>query len=126
MSILAGTTASFSQEAMTGQYNVTFVNSTNSTVHSVKTTPTMLGFYNIDNTANAATTYVQFFNLPATGVTLGTTPPYFVLSVPASVPTAASVDDGINFNDACSFACTTTYNGATAPSGALNITLGVH
>ena len=62
----------------------------------------------------AATAYVQVFNKAAASVTLGTTTPYAVLTVPAS--SGIGVDSGWHVNSGAtgvSIACTTTRGGLT-------------
>jgi len=92
---------------------------TSNAVQSIFTTQGMFGGYYLDNTANAATTYYQFFYKASTAVSLGTTVADFVIPVPAglgaNLPVAISCP-------ALSFAVTTTYNGSTAPGSPIDCT----
>ena len=95
----------------------------NNTVQVIKATFGQLYSYYLDNSANAATTYFQFFNLAAGSVTLGTTPSLFCIPVPAGSAANLSMSMGWTFTVGMSFAATTTYNGSTAPASAVDCTL---
>lgn len=73
----------------------------------------------IDNTANAAASYLKFWNTGS--VTVGTTVPDWVCMVPASVSRTFVVPQGIAFGTALSYAATTAGGtaGSTGTSSAL-------
>lgn len=69
----------------------------------------------VDNSANAAATYLQMFNNAAP--TVGTTPPDCQFFVPATSKKTFTFDfTGLAFGTALSMACTTTAGGSTAPN----------
>jgi len=76
-----------------------------------------------DNIANAAATYIQFFNKKAADVSLGVTAPDFVLTLPIGKVIHFSKDKRpLNFDKGFSFAATTTKGGSTAPANAIDAT----
>lgn len=76
--------------------------------------------YNLDSSV----TYLQFFNVLAAGVTVGTTVPDFVLVVPANGwLDLAGFLPPISFATALTVAATTTYSGLTAQSNGLVVNL---
>lgn len=79
------------------------------------------GYY-LDNTANTATSYYQFFNLPTADVTLGTTTPVMSIPVPAGLGANLDLWQGAIFT-ALSFAVTTTAAGSTFPASPVDCTL---
>lgn len=92
-------------------------------VQSVKSSAGTVYGYFLDNTANAATTYFQFFNVASGSVTLGTTTSLFVVPIPAGLAANLTIPGGWTFSTAVSFAATTTYNGSTAPASAVDCTI---
>ncbi len=89
--------------------------------NTVQTAKYVVRGYFLDNTANAATSYYQFFNVAQASVSLGTTPATFVIAVPGSGAANLEIaSPGIQIQ---SFAVTTTYNGSTAPGAAVDATL---
>lgn len=93
---------------------------TNNSVQAVSSSPGMLGGYFLDNTANAATTYYQFFFKPSTSVSLGSTVADIVIPIPAGL--GANLELAI-LCPALSFAVTTTFNGSTAAASATDSTI---
>ncbi len=89
-------------------------------VQAIKASAGVLRGYFLDNTANAATTYFQFFNVASGSVSLGSTAALFVIPVPAGLAANLAMAGGWTFSTAMSFAATTTYNGSTAPSSAVD------
>ena len=67
--------------------------------------------YEIDNTSNAPTTYLQLFNLPASQVTLGVTVPDLVFACGASSARGFGYGPQLIFDKGMSGAVTTTKNG---------------
>ena len=78
----------------------------------------------LDNTANAAATYLKLFNTGT--VTVGTTVPDMVVMVPASVSRTVVVPTGITFATALAYCAVTAGGtaGTTAPSSAFAIKMG--
>ena len=72
----------------------------------------------VDNTANAALTFVKLWNLASGSVTVGTTAPDFVFQIPASVSRAIAFPQGIAYDTALSIAAVTTAGtaGVTGPT----------
>ena len=95
----------------------------NNTVQAIKASAGVLRGYFLDNTANSATTYFQFFNVAAGSVSLGSTASLFVIPVPAGLAANLAMSGGWTFSTAMSFAATTTYNGSTAPGSAVDCTI---
>ncbi len=82
----------------------------------------------VDNTMNAAITYIQFFNDVIANVTVGATTPTFSIPVKGSdilnIPFPLY---GLDFGKGLVIAATTTVAGSTAPATApLNITLNIY
>lgn len=89
--------------------------------NTVQTSVACLRGYYLDNTANNATSYYQFFNVAHGSVSLGSTAALFVIAVPANgAANLAIPSPGLQIQ---SFAVTTTYNGSTAPASAVDPTL---
>ena len=97
----------------------------NNTVQAIKASAGVLRGYFLDNTANSATTYFQFFNVAAGSVTLGSTSPMFVIPVPAGLAANLTMSGGWTFSTAMSFAVTTAYNNSTAPASAVDCTIAI-
>ena len=95
----------------------------NNTVQAIKASAGVLRGYFLDNTANSATTYFQFFNIASGSVSLGSSSPLFVIPVPAGLAANLAMSGGWTFSTAMSFAATTTYNGSTAPGSAVDCTI---
>jgi hypothetical protein len=85
------------------------------TVTAVSTSSVRLTTLSCYNT-NASASYVQLFAASTANVTLGTTAPNFVLSLPASQSVTFNMYPGIGFNGALSAAATTTATGSTGVS----------
>lgn len=85
---------------------------------TVKASSGALGVLTIHNPAAAATTYIQIWNLLIGAVTIGTTPPFDVIPVPAGQTITVNLLPGQTFSTAISIAATTTFNGSTAPTTA--------
>lgn len=93
-------------------------------VQSVKSTAGTWRGYFLDNSANAATTYFQFFYVASGSVTLGTTGATFVIPVPAGLGANLVFPENSSVPfPALSFVATTTYNGSTAPASAVDCTI---
>jgi hypothetical protein len=73
-------------------------------------------FYN----ANATVAYVQFFNVAAGSVTLGTTTPVYSLGIPAGSGANVAFPSGIPHSTAIAIAVTTTRTGSTGPGSTVD------
>lgn len=70
---------------------------------------------------NATAQFVQFYNTAAASVTVGTTAPLFMLTIPATSGANVEFTNGITFSNAgWSWAATSTAGGNGAPSSALD------
>ena len=105
-----------------------FSNAATATATTITSAPASLHSLECSN-PNATDVFVQLFNLPARIVTLGTTTPKMSLLVPGGAgasnrgATDKMFDPPIYFDEAMSFAVTTTPAGSTAPT--TNSTLNV-
>jgi len=88
----------------------------------VKASPATLFGWEIHNPA-AAITYIQIFNKLTAAVTVGTTVPDLVLSVPATGVISGTLPVGIDFSVGLVIAATTTAGGLTAPATAAVVAL---
>jgi hypothetical protein len=75
----------------------------------------------VDNTANAAKTYIQFFDADADDVTVGTTVSTWTFVCPGSGGYDAYLPFPIPFSNALTIAATTTSTGNTAAVSAILI-----
>ncbi len=111
--------------------NQVVFNDTNigATVDGIKSSSALVLYVIVDNSANAAASYIRLWNVASGSVTNGTTVPDMVLLVPAtkvetySFQTSAAA--GLTFGTALSAAASTTggTSGAVAPSSAVIITV---
>jgi hypothetical protein len=98
-------------------------------VDAVKASSCKILYAVIDNSLNAASSYLKMFNLASGSVTLGTTAADTVIFVPASsvvtVPFLTGAAPGVTFGTALSIACVTTggTGGNTSPSSAVTCTI---
>lgn len=99
-----------------------FIDTANtSTAVTIKATSATLYELELDNTANAAASYVKFYNTGT--VTVGTTVPDAILMVPASTKITLVFPGGTVFGTALSVATVTTGGtaGATGPVTAITV-----
>lgn len=89
---------------------------------SVKSSAGTLGGYMVFN-PNAATSYIQVFDLASASVTVGTTTPTYTIAIPAGSMANIEFGNGILHSSAIVIAATTTATNSTAPSTALNVTI---
>ena len=99
---------------------LTFDNAVGATATAIKASAGQLYGYHIFN-SNSTVCYVQFFNLAAGGVVLGTTVPFKSLGIPALGGAVTSKTIGAVFDTAMSVAVTTTRNGAVACAVPLDV-----
>ena len=86
---------------------------------TVKGSSAVITMIDVDNTANAAATYVKLWN--STGaITVGTTAPDMVLYVPASTRIAFVIPTGVTWGTGTQVAAVTTAGtaGSTSPTSA--------
>lgn len=79
---------------------------------------TLKGYY-IYN-PNASAQFVQFYNTASGSVTVGTTNPLFMLTIPATSAANLWMTDGIAFSTAISWSATSTAGGNGAPGSSLD------
>ena len=90
-----------------------------STVQAIKASAGKLYGYYIYN-PNSSAQFVQFYNTASGSVTVGTTNPLFMLTIPATAGANLISDIGITFGTAMSWAATSTAGGNGAPTTALD------
>lgn len=105
----AGTSGGWSVNSQTGLTN---------TKVAVKSSAGNFGGYMVYN-PNASAVYIQVFDVASGSVTLGTTAPTYVISLPASAAANVEFALGITHSTAITLAATTTATGSTAPGTAL-------
>lgn len=102
----------------TGGWSVFSNTALTNTVVSVKSSAGTLGGYMIYN-SNATVAYVQVFNVASGSVTLGTTAPTYVLSIPPGSAANLELTCGVNHSTAISAAATATMTGNGSPGTGL-------
>ena len=90
-----------------------------STAQAIKASAGKLKGYYIYN-PNAAAAYVQFYNTAQASVTVGTTNPLFMLTIPPGSAANLWMESGVNFSTAMSWSATSTAGGNGAPTTALD------
>lgn len=77
----------------------------------------------VDNTANAAASYLKLWNVATGSVTVGTTVPDMIVEVPASGTASLYMPEGITFGTALVVACVTTAGtaGTTGPTSTVTV-----
>lgn len=102
-----------------------YINSDVDVVSGVKASSGTIYNLIVDNTANAAVTYLKLWDVAVGSVTLGTTSPDYVLKIPASVKRVIHFPEGLAFGTALTVAATTTglLAGATAPTSAVSLSI---
>lgn len=88
------------------------------TVSGVKSASTTIHAILIDNTANAATTFVKLYNVTSGSVTIGTTAPDMIIPIPASSKRTLFFLEGLIFGTALTAAAVTAGGtaGTTSPT----------
>jgi hypothetical protein len=81
----------------------------------------------IDNTGNSGQVYVKLYELVKGSVTVGTTPPSFIFSCPASSTRQFNFPTGITYASKLSFACVTAAGtgGTSAPTNPVTVLLAL-
>jgi hypothetical protein len=108
-------------------YDTHFDSDGDNSAQAARTTGTRLFGIEVSNT-NTADAYLQLFNTSTSGVTVGSTTPKLSLLVPAgSGSNDGAMDkdftDGIEFDTALTYACTTSATGSGDPSTGLILNL---
>lgn len=111
-----------SSVATTGLTTTYANNSLSTTVSTVKNSAVKIYDIHIAN-PNAGMAYVQFFDTTG-AITLGTTPPWFVLAVPSNGVLDRPMNVPYNFTNNCKMAATTTATGNAALTNPLVATIG--
>jgi hypothetical protein len=102
----------------TGGWSVNSQTALSNTKVAVKASAGTFGGYMIYN-PNAAAIYVQVFDVASGSVTLGSTTPTYVVTIPPAAGANVEFTLGVNHATAITLAATTTATGSTAPSTAL-------
>jgi hypothetical protein len=106
-----------------GGYSVTGSTLTNTVVNiGTANTPGIVSGWYIYNSNNVVT-YVQFFHLQASAVTIGTTQPVYSIGIPALSAANIMSPTGIAHTTAISIGATTTRAGSTAPGTAIDMNI---
>jgi hypothetical protein len=98
-------------------------------VDAVKASSAKLFWLTVDNSANAAASYLKLWNVASGGVTVGTTAPDEIIYVPAlsivTVNYGTSAAPGKTFGTALTASCVTTAGtaGVTSPSSSVIVTI---
>lgn len=90
-----------------------------STAQAIKASAGVLKGYYIYN-PNSAAVFVCVYNVASASVTVGTTNPLFMLTIPGTSAANLWMPDGIAFSTAISWAATSTAGGNGAPTTALD------
>lgn len=105
-----------------GGWSVSSTTALSTTKVAVKASAGTFGGYMIFN-PNTVESHVQVFNAASGSVTLGTTSPTYVLTIPANSAANLELTCGINHSTAITVAATTTATGSTGPTTALQATI---
>lgn len=83
---------------------------------AVKASSAVLYQIEVDNTANAAASYLKLYNTGSP--TVGTTAPDWIVMIPASQERNITIPEGLTFGTALSYACVTAGGtaGTTSPT----------
>lgn len=92
------------------------------TVQTIKPSAGTVWNYKLSNPGAAATTF-EVFGQPATAVTLGTTTPIFHMTLQAGQSANIQLNPGYFGSTGLSCAAVASYNGATAPSTAMDVSV---
>jgi hypothetical protein len=98
---------------------------TNNTKSAVKASSGTLYAIVVDNTANAAISYVKLWDLGSGSVTVGTTAPDMIFKIPASGKKTIIFQDGLAFATALTEATVTAGGTAGVTSPSSNVILDI-
>lgn len=95
------------------------------TASAVKASSGTLYSIVIDNSANAAVSYVKLWDVASGSVTVGTTAPDWIIKVAASAKRTIVFPEGLAFGTALTAACVTTAGtaGTTNPSSSVGVNI---
>jgi len=93
-----------------------------STAQAVKASAGQVGGWYIYN-PNSSAQFVQFYNVASGSVTVGTTAPLFMLTIPATAGANLEIVNGVAFSTAIAIAATSTAGGNGAPTTALDVVI---
>lgn len=103
-----------------------FTDSANgATIAGIKASSAVVYAIDVDNSANAAKTYVKLYNVASSSVTVGTTDPAMVIPIPANERVPIPIPAGLTFSDALSVASVTAGGTAGATSPTSNVTVRI-
>lgn len=106
----------------TGGWSVSSQTALSNTKTQIKSSAGTFGGYMIYN-PTVAVAYVQVWDVANASITVGTTAPTYVLSIPAGSAANLELTCGVNHATAINVAATTTPTGSTAPASALTCAL---
>lgn len=104
-----------------GGWSVSSATAQVASVTTIKSSQGVFGGYIIYN-PNATVSYIQVFNVASGSITLGTTPPTYVITIPATSTANVEFTVGIQHSTAINVYATTTATGNTAPGTGLTCT----
>ncbi len=102
-----------------GTTNVAQFSALTATAQAIKASSGNVYEYNIYN-PNTSAVVVEMFNVAAASVVLGTTTPFWHITIPAGQTGHLARTFPLTFGTAISIAAVTTYNGSTAPTTAVD------
>lgn len=102
----------------TGGWSVSSQTALTNTKTAVKASAGTFGGYMIYN-PNATVVHIQIWNVVIGSITVGTTAPTYVLSIPATSSANLELTNGVNHSAEINVAATTTPTGSTAPGSAV-------
>ena len=117
---MATTNLSISQISGANLYDSTALDNTKDAVKASSGTVYLI---EIDNSANAAASFVKLWDAASGSVTVGTTAPDWVIKIPASTKRTIPFPAGIAFGTALTAACVTAggTSGTTSPSSSVPV-----
>src|SRR5574337_186288 len=103
-------------------YNNTALNATKDAVKA--SAGTIYGIV-VDNSANAAASYLKLWDVASGGVTVGTTDPDWIVKIAASAKKTIAFPEGLAFGTALTAACVTTGGtaGVTNPTSSVPVSI---
>ena len=108
----------------TGGWTPVFYGTLNATKQAPKVSAGTFGGYIVNNTDTSTNwAYIQVFDLASGSVTVGTTPPKYVIMIPPGSTANVEFACGIHHGTAITIAATTTPTGNTNPVSTVNATI---
>lgn len=95
----------------------------NATKEGVKSSSAVIHAIVIDNSLNAAKTFLKLWNLASGSVTVGTTDPDMIIQMPASIKRTFIFFEGLTFDTGLTIAAVTVAGtpGVTGPTSDVNV-----